>query len=83
MVIRMETFSLNSAKSFIGKNVNLHLKDGSVIINVQLKAISKNQSRKNSLLEYIPYGNCHITKIPIRNVAYAEMLNRNLFKMVA
>jgi hypothetical protein len=83
MVNRMENFSLNSAKSFIGKNVNLHLKDGSVIINVKLTAITKNQYSKTSLLEYIPYGNCNITKIPIRNVAYAEMLNRNLFKMVA
>lgn len=32
---------LNSAKSFVGKNVNLHLVDGSVVINVFLKAISE------------------------------------------
>ena len=30
----MERFGLNTAKSFLGKNVNLHLKDGSVIVNV-------------------------------------------------
>ncbi len=72
----MENFSVNSAKSFIGKNVNLHLKDGAVIVNVQLKAILKGAG-KNSLLEYSTYGkraNC----IPLRTIAYAEMINSNL-----
>ena len=80
MVIIMEYFSLNSAKSFLGKNVNLHLKDGAVIVNVQLTAISKRESGKNCLLEYATYGNCKIKRIPIRNVAWAEMLNRNLIQ---
>ena len=37
----MENFSVNSAKSYIGKNVNLHLKDGAVIVNVQLTGIQR------------------------------------------
>ncbi len=78
MVIEMENFSLNSAKSYIGKNVNLHLKDGAVIVNVRLTAIKKAELGKMNLLEYIPYGNCSAKKIPLRNVAYAEMLNRNI-----
>jgi hypothetical protein len=78
----MEYFSLNSAKSFLGKNVNLHLKDGAVIVNVQLTAISKSESGKNSQLEYHPYGTCRTSRIPIRNVAYAEMLNRNLLQTI-
>jgi hypothetical protein len=76
----MEYFSLNSAKSFLGKNVNLHLKDGAVIVNVQLTAISKRESGKNCLLEYATYGKRKITRIPIRSVAWAEMLNRNLIQ---
>ena len=32
-------FNLNSAKSFIGKNVNLHLTDGITLINVKLEKI--------------------------------------------
>jgi hypothetical protein len=79
----MESFSLNSAKSYIGKNVNLHMKDGSVIVNVQLTAIRKGQPSKNSLLEYVPYGYSRTTKIPIRNVAYAEMLNKMFIQNVA
>jgi hypothetical protein len=76
----MENFSANSAKSFIGKNVNLHLKDGAVIINVQLTRIRKGAGR-NSLIEYTPYGNRRATRIPLRNVAWAEMLNRNIMQI--
>ena len=74
----MESFSLNSAKSFIGKNVNLHLKDGSVIINVHLKHIKKGDFGKSNFVEYIPYKNRKLTSIPLRNIAWAEMLNLNL-----
>ena len=35
----MEPFCLNSAKSFVGKRVNLHLKDGNVLVNVLLERI--------------------------------------------
>jgi hypothetical protein len=71
----MENFGLNSAKSFLGKNVNLHLKDGSVIINVQLTGIRKGEFGKGSLLEYVPYGNRRIGKIALRSIAWAELLN--------
>jgi hypothetical protein len=73
----MENFSANSAKSYIGKNVNLHLKDGAVIINVQLTGIHKG-SGKNSLIEYSPCGNRRTTRIPLRNIAWAELLNPNI-----
>jgi len=76
----MENFSANSAKSFIGKNVNLHLKDGAVIINVELTRIRKGAG-KNSLIEYIAFGNRRATRIPLRNVAWAEMLNRNIMQI--
>jgi hypothetical protein len=76
----MENFSLNSAKSFLGRNVNLHLKDGAVIINVQLTRIRKGELGKGNLLEYVPYGNRKIAKIPLRNIAWAELLNLSLFQ---
>ena len=77
----MESFSLNSAKSFIGKNVNLHLKDGSVIINVHLTTIRKGNFGKGNLVEYMPYKIRKLASIPLRNVAWAELLNRNLMNM--
>jgi hypothetical protein len=76
--LKMESFSLNCAKSFIGKNVNLHLKDGSVIINVHLKNIKKGNFGKGNFVEYMPYKNRKLTSISIRNVAWAEMLNVSL-----
>jgi hypothetical protein len=79
----MENFSINSAKSFLGKNVNLHLKDGSVIVNVHLKIIKKNSFGKNSQLEYSPYKNNKVISIPLRNIAWAERLNINLMQTVS
>jgi hypothetical protein len=76
----MENFSLNSAKSFLGKNVNLHLKDGAVIINVQLTEIRKNDFGKRNLIEYVPYGNRKIACIPLKNIAWAELLNLSLMQ---
>ena len=55
--LTVESFSLNSAKSFLGKNVNLHLKDGAVIVNVQLTGIRKGDFGKGNMVEYVPYGN--------------------------
>jgi hypothetical protein len=76
----MESFSLNSAKSFLGKNVNLHLKDGAVIVNVQLTGIRKSDFGKRSLIEYVPYGDRNIACVPLRNIAWAELLNLSLLQ---
>jgi hypothetical protein len=76
----MESFSSNSARSLIGRNVNLHLKDGAVIVNVQLTRIHRGAGKNSNLIEYTPpFGN-QLTRIPLRNIAWAEMLNRNLLQ---
>jgi hypothetical protein len=76
----MESFSLNSAKSFLGKNVNLHLKDGAVIVNVQLTGIRKSDFGKARLIEYVPYGNRKSACVPLRHIEWAEMLNLSLLQ---
>jgi len=76
----MENFSSNSARSFIGRNVNLHLKDGAVIVNVQLTKLYKSAGKNNSIIEYAPLGNRKVTCVPLKNIAWAEMLNINLMK---
>ena len=75
----MESFSANSARSYIGKNVNLHLKDGAVIVNVQLTKLHKGPGKNSNQLEYAP-PNRRATRIPLRNIAWAEMLNTSLMK---
>jgi len=82
MVIVMDNFCANSAKSFIGRNVNLHLKDGAVIVNVQLTGILK-AAGKNNVVEYTPFGGRKSDRIPLRNVAWAELLNANFLKKAA
>ena len=77
--MKTESFSANSAKSYIRKNVNLHLKDGAVIVNVQLTAIHKGEGKNNNLLEYAN-GNRKAAQLPLRNIAWAEMLNLSLIK---
>jgi len=75
----LENFSVNCAKSYIGRNVNLHLKDGAVIINVQLTAILKGAG-KSFLLEYALNKRHRTVSIPLRNIAYAELLNSNILQ---
>ncbi len=78
----MESFSANSAKSYIGKNVNLHLKDGAVIINVHLTKLHKGAGKNNNQIEY-HLSNRKGNRIPLRSIEYATMLNSNLVKISA
>jgi hypothetical protein len=74
----LEGFSLNTARSFLGRNVNLHLKDGSVIINVQLAEIMKDDFRRENFVTCVPYGRRATLRVPVKNIAWAELLNLNL-----
>jgi len=74
----MERFSTNTAKSYLGKNVNLHLKDGSVIINVQLSEIRRDDFRRETVVKCIPYRKRNAFRIPLKSIAWAELLNLSL-----
>jgi len=74
----MEGFSMNTAKSLLGRNVNLHLKDGSVIVNVLLTEIQKDELRRGAFVKCIPYGRKNAFKIPLKSIAWAGLLNLNL-----
>lgn len=71
----MEGFGLNTAKSFLKRNVNLHLKDGSVIVNVRVSQILKDELKREQFLSCIPYGNRTTLRVPLKSVAWAELLN--------
>lgn len=74
----MEGFGINTAKSLLGRNVNLHLKDGSVIVNVRLAEIKKDEFKRKAFIKCIPYGRKNALRIPLRNIAWAKRLNLNL-----
>jgi hypothetical protein len=71
----MERFSINTAKSYLGRNVNLHLKDGSVIINVQFSEILKDDFRREAFVKCVPYRKKDTFRIPLKSIAWAELLN--------
>ena len=73
----MEKFSINTAKSYLGRNVNLHLKDGSVIINVQFSEILKDEFRRETFVKCVPYRKKDSFRIPLKSIAWAELLNLN------
>lgn len=74
----MERFSINTAKSFLGKNVNVHLKDGSVIVNVLFSEILKDDFGRKTFVKCVPYRKENEFKIPLKSIAWAELLNLNL-----
>ncbi len=78
----MQGFNTNTAKSLLGSNVNLHLKDGSVIVNVLLAEIRRDEYDKKAFIKCIPYGRESAMRVPLRNVAWAELLNLNLIRAV-
>jgi hypothetical protein len=76
----MERMNLNAVKSFIGKNVNLHLKDGSVIINVRIEKLICDEFNGRLILNCIPFRKKKTIRVPMRNVAWAETLSPILFQ---
>jgi hypothetical protein len=74
----MNGFNLNVAKSFLGKNVNLHLKDGSVIVNVQLAAIKRDEMQGEVFVSCISYGKGNMLKIPLRSIAWVKLVDLNI-----
>lgn len=81
MVKSLNGFNLNVAKSFLGKNVNLHLKDGSVIVNVQLAEIQRDEMRKEVFVRCISYGKGNMLQIPLISIAWAKLIDLNLVEM--
>lgn len=78
MVKSLENLNRNSAQMYVGRRVNLHLKDGSVIINVLITDVQRNIYKKNSSLCYaVPSKK--IREVPIKKVEWAEPLNPFLF----
>ena len=74
----MLRFDLNWARSNIGRKVNIHLKDGSVIVNVLITNALRS-SRESSVLYYtIPLSN-KFGKVHLREISWAERLDSHLF----
>jgi len=69
---------LNSARSHVGRKVNLHLKDGSVIINVLIVDATPREDSKTQSALYFKTPEKKTTRIPVKEIEWAERLNAHL-----
>jgi len=77
----MNRIDLNLARSHIGRKVNIHLKDGSVIVNVLITNAARNLSSlepSRSMLHFTAPINRKITKILLREIEWMEPVNNYL-----
>jgi hypothetical protein len=73
----MLRFDLNWARSNIGQKVNLHMKDGSVIVNV-LIAHALKDSREISAIYYTTPLRSRLSKVHLNEIAWIERLDSHL-----
>jgi hypothetical protein len=74
----MGRFDLSSARSVVGHNVNLHLKDGSVIINVLITDVERKNHGKRATVYYTTPTK-RVRKVHLREIEWAERLDPHVF----
>ncbi|MFQ6086636.1 MAG: hypothetical protein ACE5OV_01305 [Candidatus Bathyarchaeia archaeon] len=79
----MRKFDLNLARSHIGRRANLHLRDGSVIVNVLIVGAKRNGRKhgRNTTLDCVAKPEKRKIKIPLKEVEWVEPLNIHLFSL--
>lgn len=65
---------LNSARLCVGRHVNLHLRDGSVIVNVRVTSVERSGSGKKTYLHYAA-PKISASMVSLREVERMELLN--------
>lgn len=74
----MERFNLNVARAFIGRRVNLHLKDGSVLINVYVTDAKREKDSGKPAVLCITQPKKPPLKVLLKEIKWMEQLNPNL-----
>ena len=75
---RKNGLHLNSARAMVGSHVNLHLRDGSVIVNVRVVETLRGSP---SVLLYKTVTKSKRHRVPLRDVAWLEPINSYLFTL--
>ena len=71
----MERFNLNVARAFVGRHVNLHLKDGSVIVNVYVTDARREEEDSRPAVFCIAQQRMHPLRVFLKEIAWMEQLN--------
>lgn len=74
----MPRFNLNLAKSYIGRRANLHLKDGTVIVNVLTSEAKRNREKHGHIsviLNCIAKPKRKKIRVPLKEIVWVEPVN--------
>ena len=74
----MERFNLNVARAFIGRHVNLHLKDGSVLVNVYVADAKREKEDDKPTVFCITQPREPALRIHLKEIEWIEQLNPHL-----
>lgn len=74
----MERFNLNVARSYIGRRVNLHLKDGAVLINVYVADAKREKDDGKPAVLCITQPRKPLLRILLKEIEWMEQLNPHL-----
>ncbi len=71
----MERFNLNVARAFIGRHVNLHLKDGSVLVNVYVTDAKREEDSDKPAVFCIVQPKKPLLTVFLKEIDWMEQLN--------
>jgi hypothetical protein len=68
-------FNMNMARTLVGKNVNVYLKDGSVILNVKIVTARSEKGNGGPNISCRALRQMKPLKIRLKEIAWTEQLN--------
>jgi hypothetical protein len=68
-------FNMNMARTLVGKNVNVYLKDGSVILNVKVVTARSEKGNGGPRISCRALRQRRPLKIRLKEIAWTEQLN--------
>ncbi len=71
----MERVNLNMARAFVGRHVNLHLKDGSVLINVYVADAKREEESGKPTVFCITRPTEPPLRVLLREIDWMDQLN--------
>lgn len=71
----IERFNLNVARAFVGRHVNLHMKDGSVLVNVYVADAKKQGESGKPAILYITKPKTSPLHVYLKEIEWMEQLN--------
>ncbi|MEE8632830.1 MAG: hypothetical protein V3T10_05985 [Candidatus Bathyarchaeia archaeon] len=75
MLMGVRRFNLNAARAFVGRNVNLHLRDGSVLVNVYVADAKREMESGKPAIFYRSRSKRPSLKLLLRDVDWMEKVS--------